>query len=571
MPFISVLTDPTTGGTTASFAMLGDVHLAEPGALIGFAGPRVIEETIKQALPEGFQRSEFLRDHGMVDRVVDRREMRKTVALLLRHMWAGWDRGRVKEPSDRAFTGPGWPFGPSRVGAYRTGLAGRPHPILPSPTSTAISWEGATSPLTASSPPFLPGWSGVSSGRRTYSGRSAIPTAPIPPSTLGVPMGRGPRRRSGRGCSWRRVRRVGLYTSPHLCSFRERFQIGRRPVPASTLLASADEFRESIARLGLTFFEAATVLAFHLFAREGVEVAVVEVGLGGRLDSTNVIVPEVTAITNVALDHAEYLGFTLESIAGEKAGIIKGGVPVITAERDGALCEIFRSRAQDLGAPFHCVNPAEAVRELEVTPGGSVFRIDTRSWGGLDLRTPLPGRHQAHNAALAVRALELLPERLRPSRASVVKGVSGVRWPGRLQIHHGADGTWVFDVAHNTAGVRALASSIPRLGLAVPLVLLVGIQGDKDWRSMLPPLFEMVGEAVLTQPPSVPPGRRWDPLEAAGAVKARPKILHILADFREAVEAARKAAGKGTVLVTGSHHTVGDVMNVLGILPYGPE
>jgi acetyl-CoA carboxylase carboxyl transferase subunit beta len=91
LPFISIITDPTTGGTTASFAMLGDVHLAEPGALIGFAGPRVIEETIKQALPEGFQRSEFLRDHGMVDRVVDRREMRKTVALLLRHMWAGWD------------------------------------------------------------------------------------------------------------------------------------------------------------------------------------------------------------------------------------------------------------------------------------------------------------------------------------------------------------------------------------------------------------------------------------------------------------------------------------------------
>ena len=374
---------------------------------------------------------------------------------------------------------------------------------------------------------------------------------------------------------WARVlleegRRVGLYTSPHLCSFRERFQIGGRPVTASTLLASADELREPIARLGLTFFEAATVLAFHMFAREGVEVAVVEVGLGGRLDSTNVIMPEVTAITNVALDHGEYLGYTLESIAGEKAGIIKAGVPVVTAERDGALCEIFRARAQSLGAPFHSMNPAEEVEGLTVSAQGTTFRMETRTWGGLDLRTPLPGRHQAHNTALAVRALELLPDPLRPGRDSVLKGVSGVRWPGRLQIHSEAGGTWVFDVAHNTAGVRALAASIPRLALPEPLVLLVGIQGDKDWRSMLPPLFEMAKEAVLTQPPSVPPGRRWDPLEAAGAVKARPN-LHILADFEEALGAARKAAGKGTVLVTGSHHTVGDAMNVLGILPYGPE
>ena len=371
---------------------------------------------------------------------------------------------------------------------------------------------------------------------------------------------------------WARVlmeegKRVGLYTSPHLCSFRERFQVDGRPVSASTLLVSADELRDAIARLGLTFFEAATVLAFHLFAREGVEVAVVEVGLGGRLDSTNVIVPEVTAITNVALDHGEYLGYTLESIAGEKAGIIKAGVPIITAERDGALCEIFRAKARELGAPFHSLNPAQEVRDLEISSAGNAFRMETWVWGGLELRTPLPGWHQAANTALAIRSLELLPDRLRPGRSSVLKGVSNLQWPGRLQIHHGPDGTWVFDVAHNTAGVRALAASLPRLSLPEPLVLLVGIQGDKDWRSMLPPLFEMAREAVLTQPPSIPPERRWDPLEAAGAVKTRPN-LHILANFQEAMEMVRRVAGKGTVLVTGSHHTVGDAMNSLGILPY---
>ena len=364
--------------------------------------------------------------------------------------------------------------------------------------------------------------------------------------------------------------KAGLYTSPHLCSFRERFQIDGRPVSADILLASADELRDSIERLGLTFFEAATVLAFHLFARLEVDCGLVEVGLGGRLDSTNVIQPQVTAITNVALDHAEYLGFTLEEIAGEKAGIIKPGVPVITAERDPALREIFQNRAERVGAPFFAISPAEEVRDLEVSPQGNTFELATETWGTLALRSPLPGRHQAANVALAVRSLELLPEAIRPGAESVVKGVAEVRWPGRLQIHGGAEGVWVFDVAHNTAAVRALATSLRRLALPEPIILLVGIQGDKDWRSMLPPLFVMAREAVLTQPPTVPPDRRWDPLEAAGAVKTRPN-LHLLPDFGEAMDMARRAAGEGTVVVTGSHHTVGDAMNVLGILPYGPE
>ncbi|MFC1575039.1 bifunctional folylpolyglutamate synthase/dihydrofolate synthase [Gemmatimonadota bacterium] len=365
-------------------------------------------------------------------------------------------------------------------------------------------------------------------------------------------------------------RRVGLYTSPHLCSFRERFQVGGRPVTTRALLKAADELREPISRLGLTFFEAATVLAFRLFADAGVDVALVEVGLGGRLDSTNVILPQLTALTNVALDHSEYLGYSLEAIAGEKAGIIKAGVPVITAERDSAMVDIFRRRAQAVDAPFHVVDVTREVQQLEVSTGGSRFQLDTREWGTLALELPLAGAHQARNAALAVRSLELLPQGMKPGKDAVVRGVAGVHWPGRLQIQTGPEGTWVFDVAHNPAGVRALSTSLSRLELPEPIVLLVGIQGDKDWRAMLPPLFAMTREAVLTQPPSVPPERRWNPLEAAGTVKTRPN-LHILRDFSEALAAARKVAGQGTVVVTGSHHTVGDAMNELGILPYGPE
>jgi len=362
--------------------------------------------------------------------------------------------------------------------------------------------------------------------------------------------------------------RVGLYTSPHLCSFRERFQIEGVPVSVQDLQSAGEEVRGRLVDAGLTFFEAATVLAFRLFARAGIDVAVVEVGLGGRLDATNVIGPQLVAITNVAFDHHEYLGTTLPEIAREKAGIIKAGVPVVTTETDPEVLEIFRNRARTVGAPFQSVDPSRVVQELEVAPRGNAFTLSTGSWGDLPLLSPLPGAHQAGNVALAVSCLELLPPGLKPDRESVMEGIAEVRWPGRLQIETRPAGTWVFDVAHNVAAVLALADSLPKLGLPQPLVLLVGIQGDKDWRSMLPPLFAMTREAVLTQPPTVPTERRWHPLEAASAVEARPN-LHILPEFSEAVAGARRAAGNGTVVVTGSHHTVGDAMNLLGILPFG--
>jgi dihydrofolate synthase/folylpolyglutamate synthase len=361
--------------------------------------------------------------------------------------------------------------------------------------------------------------------------------------------------------------RVGLYTSPHLCDFRERFQVGGSPVSNEALLEAGQEVREALKDSGLTFFEAATALAFHLFAKTRVDIAVIEVGLGGRLDSTNVIEPLVSAITNVAFDHHEYLGNTLSAIAGEKAGIIKADVPLVTAETDPGLLRIFRERAQAVGAPFHSVDPREAVHELEVAPKGNAFTISGGPWGGIPLISPLPGAHQAGNVALALKVLELLPDELRPSMEAVVEGVAEVQWPGRLQIEERPDGTWVFDVAHNVAGVGAMASSLPLLGLPEPHVLLIGIQGDKDWRAMLPPLFAMTRDAILTQPPSVPPERRWHPLEAAVLVEDRPNLC-ILGEFEEAMEEARHAAGEGSVIVTGSHHTVGDAMNVLGIRPY---
>lgn len=360
-------------------------------------------------------------------------------------------------------------------------------------------------------------------------------------------------------------RRAGCFTSPHLCSFRERIVVGGQALTEEELLQRAEAVRDVVLRFGLTFFEAVTVLGFHAFARAGVDVAAVEVGLGGRLDATNVLRPLVAAVTNVAMDHADYLGDTLELIAGEKAGIVKAGIPFATAETQPELLDIFRTTAIHRGAPFFPVDPA-TVRDMELARDHTAFTLATRSWGDLRVTTPLVGRHQAANTALAVEILEHLPEALRPDADAVLRGVASVVHPGRDQIERIGDTTWLFDVAHNTAGIHSLVDTVDRLDLPRPLVALVGVLGDKDWRSMLPPLFARADLAVLTQAPSAPPERRWDP-RAAGDAVAHVCPLRVEDDFAQALRRASNEAGRGTVVVTGSVHTVGSALKVLGKEP----
>ncbi len=370
-------------------------------------------------------------------------------------------------------------------------------------------------------------------------------------------------------------KRTGLYTSPHLCSVRERFQVGGRPVADERLIAYADEIRATVADSHLTFFEAATVLAFHVFAREEVDVQVIEVGLGGRLDATNVLRPVGCAITNVALDHAEFLGHTLEAIAREKAGIIKGGVPVVSAETSPALQAVFLEVARREGAPIDFLDPSSDLSEIEVVREHTAFVLDTEAWGPLRLETPLVGRHQAVNAALAVRLLAHLPPALRPSAEAVVAGVSAVSWPGRDQIEVVDGVTWLLDVAHNVAGIESLASVLDRLELPGPRVALVGVLGDKEWRRMLPPLLRRVDRTILTQPDSAPVSRRWDPAAALAAVVDTParsgSAIEVEVHFQSAVRLAAAAAAGGTVVVTGSCHTVGDALRALGRVPFEME
>ena len=354
-------------------------------------------------------------------------------------------------------------------------------------------------------------------------------------------------------------RTIGLYTSPHLVSFTERIRIDGRPVDAALFARAEARLRPAIERTGATFFEATTALAFLCFAEAGVDLAVVEVGLGGRLDSTNVITPLATAVTNVARDHVEYLGDSLPGIAREKAGIFKPGVPAVIGEGEPETMEVLRERAAKVGAPLVVLDAVARVADVEVSLEGTRFRLHSERWGSRDVRIPLVGAHQARNASLAAELLGVLPDGMRPPWEAIEAGFAAVRWPGRMQVVRQRGGTWIFDVAHNPAGVAALVDTLDALDLPRPLVLVAAILSDKEWDEMLPPLLARADAAILTVAPTAPEGRRWDPEHVARSLEAKIPV-RVIPDLASALMRAETLAPYGTVLVTGSVHTVGDAL-----------
>lgn len=365
--------------------------------------------------------------------------------------------------------------------------------------------------------------------------------------------------------------RAGLYVSPHLCTFRERIQFNGHAIEENALVSAARTLWPAIMREAPSFFEATTAIGFLALAEAGVEIGVIEVGLGGRLDATNVVQPVLAVLTNVALDHVQFLGPTLESVATEKAGIIKAGVPVVTAEAGASARAVFAARAKQQQASMRVLDASDWSL-IETGPTGTRLEYRSSDAGRIELVTPLAGRHQAANAALAAAALETLPPALRPDVETMQAGFADVRWPGRLQLAQIEGRTWVFDVAHNVAGIESLVAALPDLQLPQPIVALVGVLGDKDWRGMLKPIAAVCDAMILTQPLTAPDDRRWDP----EAVLAETPIAHgmAIADFAEALHAAWQRAGDpapGTIVVTGSFHTVGDALIALRMAPFGTD
>lgn len=353
--------------------------------------------------------------------------------------------------------------------------------------------------------------------------------------------------------------RVGTYTSPHLVDFRERIGVDRAPIPEDAVVEFVTRWTPDVERLGATFFEATTAMAFDWFARAGADVAVIETGLGGRLDSTNVVTPLVAGVSTIGLDHVEILGDTIEAIAREKAGIFKAGVPAVIGDLDPRVQQLLAAEAERAGARPVCV-AAEAYRVHDVTVGdGTQFVLDA-PWGRVSLRTPLVGRHQAYNAAFALAMLDAAGGSYRVTPRDL-EALAEVRLPGRFDRR----GRYLFDVAHNDDGIRVLVEALAATALPRPVVAVVCVLGDKPWRAMLARLASVVDGLVLTDAPTAPAERRWALGDAArfAASLGVPSVVN--PDLGAALaDAANRAA---TVVVTGSFHTVGDAMHCLQLDP----
>jgi dihydrofolate synthase/folylpolyglutamate synthase len=349
--------------------------------------------------------------------------------------------------------------------------------------------------------------------------------------------------------------RVGKYTSPHLVDFRERVTVDGVAIPEDEVSEFVTAHLADIEGTDATFFEATTAMALRHFARATVDVAVIETGLGGRLDSTNVVSPLAAVVTTIGIDHTEFLGPTLRDIAREKAGIFKPGVPAVIGDLDPAVAGWLAAHAREAGGePVRALVEEGAPTAVTIAADGTHFTLDGPAGGGARYRTALLGHHQAANAATALLALDALgPGYALPVEARQ-RALASVRVPGRFE----RVGRLIFDVAHNPDGVSVLARTLAAVRPPRPLVAVVCVLADKDWRSMLALLAPHVDLFVLTQAPTAPAGRAWDPDAAAEYAQSHgwPALLE-----RDLDRALRRALDEGeTALVTGSFHTVGDVM-----------
>ncbi len=352
--------------------------------------------------------------------------------------------------------------------------------------------------------------------------------------------------------------RTGAYTSPHLISFTERITVDGEPIREEEVVELTQFIKERTDREDnlrtFTFFDFTTALAFVYFERKGVEVAVVEAGLGGRLDSTNVISPLVSVITNVGPDHQDYLGDTVEEIAREKAGIIKKGVPVVTGASGPALAAIRETAADK--ADLHVLGEAFSYSKK----GGQ-----TMSYRGIgtsldNVSVPLRGDHQLFNAALALCVLELLAARGYPlDEPRIRKGLASTRWPGRLELAHPLPGgpPVLYDGAHNPDGARTLAAYLLTEFPDKRKILVFGVMKDKDFKGMLGELLPAVEHVIITRP---------DIARAAAPADVAPYApgAFVTDSLKDALEAAFKTAtSKDLIVVTGSFYTLGEAKRLL--------
>jgi dihydrofolate synthase / folylpolyglutamate synthase len=385
--------------------------------------------------------------------------------------------------------------------------------------------------------------------------------------------------------------KTGLYTSPHLVRINERIRVNGREIgddDFAELHGKIDRIAEKLVEEAElpwhpSFFEMMTAIAFEHFAREKVDLAVLEVGMGGRLDATNVVEPRVSVITDISLDHQKFLGNTVGEIAREKVGIVRPGGAVVTLPQQPEANDVIGNAILDMGArgvnavPYvPPVSPGSSeylarsteypVPSTEQSKSGFVYRYPLQVLGEeILVQTPLVGRHQLRNVALAIAtAMELNQQGFSGITAkSIERGIRETRWPGRFQVIDARPG-WpemVIDVAHNPAGAWALRSCLSERYEGRPLIFVFGAMRDKAISEMTEILFPLAEKVIATRPENP---RAASPEEIQQAAARTGVEIESVEDVADAVERARMLAGNGVIVITGSIYLVGEVMRLIG-------
>ncbi|MFH0920969.1 MAG: folylpolyglutamate synthase/dihydrofolate synthase family protein [Fibrobacterota bacterium] len=345
--------------------------------------------------------------------------------------------------------------------------------------------------------------------------------------------------------------RCGLYTSPHLLRFNERIIVDNVPVPDKAICAFVDKHRTAFDKHHLTFFEITTALAFDWFQEQKVKFAVIETGMGGRLDATNVLLPEVTVITDISMDHTEFLGSRIVDIATEKSGIIKPGVPLVFGIDNPRAREVVMRIAMEKGAPFTDTQVEYHVELLKDSPEGMTFNAVLGNKRYDNLFIPLSGGHQLKNAMMALGALTRLSPSINDS--AIQQGFARAKVTGRLDYRKGTPDI-LYDVSHNVKGIFALNAHLERHFAGRRTVIVFGVMADKNYGRMFQLLSGQNRELIVTQPHIERAKNAEALVNEAGAGRAVPSVP-------QALDEAKQMAGpEGLVVVAGSFYTVAEAM-----------
>ncbi|MGQ9570802.1 MAG: bifunctional folylpolyglutamate synthase/dihydrofolate synthase, partial [Thermodesulfovibrionales bacterium] len=389
--------------------------------------------------------------------------------------------------------------------------------------------------------------------------------------------------------------KAGLFTSPHLISFTERIKVNDEEISENEVISLTEEIRRKIADIisfdpyfSPTFFEVVTAMAFLYFQRKGIDIAVIEVGMGGRLDATNIVIPKVSVITSINFDHMEYLGETLKEIASEKASIIKEDVPVVVSSQVSEVLRVINEKAEEkssrvylFGKDFCAIlKRADHIGVCFDYRGGDSFEIN-------DLYLPLPGEYQIENASVGIKAVELINQHI--THQSIRDGLASINWRGRLEMIQ-VNPPILIDGAHNPAAAEALTYTIRKhyLGIYKRVIFILGIMGDKDIEGIMRPILPIASEVILTSPNY---DRAAHPEKLAGIADSLGyKRVKIAFSVKEAIKMAIGIAGyrmqkfeceaqntqyeilpkseirnpETLIVITGSFYTIGEAKETLG-------